>query len=73
MAAFVNDPSAFLWNATAVPNAFFCEYMPAAPDGYVKVYLYGLMVAREGLGDTVRMVEDLAVALGMETETVEKA
>lgn len=73
MAAFVNDPGSFLWNATAVPNAFFCEYMPAAPEGYVKVYLYGLMAAKEGLGDTVRMVEDLAIALGMATADVEKA
>ncbi len=73
MAAFVTDPGSFLWNATAVPNAFFCEYMPSAPDGYVKVYLYGLMAAREGLGDTVRMVEDLAIALGMSTDNVEKA
>ena len=73
MAAFVNDPGSFLWGATAVPNAFFCEYMPAAPEGYVKVYLYGLMAAKEGLGDTIRMVEDLAIALGMETAEVEKA
>lgn len=73
MAAFVNDPASFLWNATAVSNAFFCEYMPAAPEGYVKVYLYGLMAAREGLGDTIRMVEDLAIALGMAAPEVEKA
>lgn len=73
MAAFVNDPGSFLWGATAVPNAFFCEYMPAAPEGYVKVYLYGLMAVKEGLGDTIRMVEDLAIALGMEAAEVEKA
>ncbi len=73
MAAFVTDPGALLWGATAVPNAFFCEYMPSAPEGYVKVYLYGYMAAQGGLGDTVRMVEDLAIALGMETEQVEKA
>ncbi|MBR2925382.1 MAG: DnaD domain protein [Clostridia bacterium] len=73
MAAFVNDPGSFLWGATAVPNAFFCEYMPAAPEGYVKVYLYGLMAVKEGLGDTIRMVEDLAIALGMEVAEVEKA
>ena len=73
MAAFVNDPASFLWNATAVPNAFFCEYMPSAPEGYVKVYLYGLMAAREGLGETIRMVEDLAIALGMSENEVGKA
>ncbi len=73
LAAFVNDPTGFLWGATAVPNAFFCEYMPSAPEGYVKVYLYGLMAAREGLGDTIRMVEDLAIALGMPSAEVEKA
>ena len=64
MAAFVTDPGSFLWGATAVPNAFFCDYMPSAPEGYVKVYLYGYMAAQNGLGETVRMVEDLAIALG---------
>ncbi|MBE5800853.1 MAG: DnaD domain protein [Clostridiales bacterium] len=73
MATFINDRAAVLWNATAVSNAFFCEYMPSAPDGYVKVYLYGLMAAHEGVGEDERMVEDVAKTLGMTGEEVEKA
>ena len=38
---FTNE-SAML-DITPVENIFICEYMPNAPDGYVKIYLYGLM------------------------------
>jgi hypothetical protein len=46
MALFDTDKAGVLWDAVSLPNAFICEYMPAAPEGYVKVYLYGLMYAR---------------------------
>ena len=49
MSTFINDPSAMLWDATAVSNAFLCEFMPIAPEGYVKVYLYALMYAHGGV------------------------
>ena len=45
MALFGNDKAGVLWESVALPNAFICEYMPAAPEGYVKIYLYGLMYA----------------------------
>ena len=45
MALFEPDKAGILWDATALPNAFICEYMPHAPEGYVKVYLYGLLYA----------------------------
>lgn len=73
MGAFINESGALMWGATAVPNAFFCEYMPSAPEGYVKVYLYGLMGACAGLEDHLHMVEDLAEALNMPLDEVEKA
>ena len=45
MALFEPDKAGILWDATALPNAFICEYMPSAPEGYVKVYLFGLLYA----------------------------
>ena len=49
MPIFETDKSGFMWDATAVPNAFFCEYMPIAPESHVMVYLYGLMWVHSGL------------------------
>ena len=45
---------------TAIDNAFIIDYMPTAPDGAVKAYIYGLMAA--GRGDA----PDIADALGMD-------
>lgn len=73
MSTFMNDTGALLWDATAVPNAFLCEYMPSAPEGHVKVYLYGLMCARAGMGEDDLMLDDAAKALCMEREAVERA
>ena len=53
MPTFEAERGGLLWDATAVPNAFFCEYMPAAPDSHVKVYLYGLMCAHGGVQETL--------------------
>ena len=66
MALFDTDKAGVLWESVALPNAFICEYMPAAPEGFVKVYLYGLMYAHfpaagEGLASAA-----LARELGME-------
>ena len=33
---------------TAIDNAFIIDYMPTAPDGAVKAYIYGLMAASRG-------------------------
>ena len=38
MSTFETARTGLLWDATSVPNAFFCEFMPAAPEGHVKVY-----------------------------------
>ncbi|HNW87772.1 MAG TPA: DnaD domain protein, partial [Candidatus Limiplasma sp.] len=70
MALFDADKAGVLWDAVALPNAFICEYMPSAPEGYVKVYLYGLLYAHfpqaaEGLTATA-----LAKELGMEENDV---
>ena len=73
MPTFETDAAGLLWDATAVPNAFLCEFIPAAPDLYVKVYLYGLMYAHSGLSDQEGMLADLAQALAMPMTDVEKA
>ena len=39
------ERSAAMLGATPVQNLFIMEYMPKAPEGFVKVYLYGLMLS----------------------------
>ena len=73
MPTFQCDTSALLWDATAVSNAFLCEFMPTAPDGYVKVYLYGLMYAHGGMLEEEGVLDDLAKALEMQRADVEQA
>lgn len=70
---FATDPASILWNATAVSNAFLCEYMPVAPEGYVKVYLYGLMYAHGGSTGDDALLDDVAKALEMDPGEVEQA
>jgi len=70
MALFDADKSGVLWDAVALPNAFICEYMPAAPEGYVKVYLYGLMYAHFPLAAEGLAAGTLAKELGMEESEV---
>ena len=73
MPTFEAARSGMLWDATAVPNAFFCEYMPAAPENHVKVYLYGLMWAHSGLGDEEGLLDEMANALHLSRQEVERA
>lgn len=73
MPTFESERSGLLWNATAVPNAFFCEYMPAAPESYVKVYLYGLMCAHGGAPDDGDLLDDVARSLTLSRDEVERA
>jgi len=73
MPTFETARSGLLWGATAVPNAFFCEYMPAAPENHVKVYLYGLMCAHGGLPDDEGLLDEMAQTLHMDREEVERA
>ncbi|NLO84615.1 MAG: hypothetical protein GX096_04190 [Clostridiales bacterium] len=73
MSTFETDKAGLLWNGTAIPNAFICEYMPAAPESHVKVYLYGLMLAHAGVAEDTTMLDDVAKALGLERAAVEAA
>ena len=55
---------------TRVENIFIHEFMAAAPDGYLKVYLLTLMHADLGIGISR---DEIARHLGMEEEDVLKA
>ena len=52
---------------TVVENIFLREFMPAAPEGAVKAYLYGLMQCQQGTGAGSLSAFARAVALS-ETE-----
>ena len=73
MPTFESSRAGLLWDATAVSNAFLCEMMPSAPEGHVKVYLYGLMWARSGVADDGDLLEDMAKALQMDRTEIERA
>ena len=73
MPTFETARTGLLWGATAVPNAFFCEYMPAAPENHIKVYLYGLMCAHGGLPDDGNLLDEMAQTLHMDHSEVERA
>lgn len=57
MARFVMPGAAA--GVTAIDNAFIIDYMPTAPEGAVKAYIYGLMAASRA------DAPDIADALGM--------
>lgn len=63
-----NRPAAMM-QATPVQNMFLIEYMPKAPDAYVKVYLYGLM---QCCNPTLAQ-DSLEEALGMDAQAVAEA
>ena len=73
MPTFETARSGLLWGATAVPNAFFSEYMPSAPENHVKVYLYGLMCVHSGLVDDGNMLYEMSQALKLGLEEIETA
>lgn len=73
MPTFETARSGLLWGATAVPNAFFSEYMPAAPENHVKVYLYGLMCVHSGLADDGNLLYEMAQALRLDLDQIETA
>lgn len=66
MPTFQSDKGGLLWDATALPNAFLCEYMPTAPEGHVKVYLYGYMYAHHASSQEGVLLADVAKALSIE-------
>ncbi|MGL4485306.1 MAG: DnaD domain protein [Anaerovoracaceae bacterium] len=55
---------------TNIENIFITEYMPTAPDSYLKVYLFSLMHAKQGLEINE---EEIAKLLSLSAEIVEKA
>jgi len=62
-----------LWDVTSLPNGFICEYMPGAPEGYVKVYIYGLMYTQSPAMQENQTLADVAKALSMEESEVAQA
>ncbi len=73
MPLFQSDKSGMLWEVTSLPNAFICEYMPGAPEAYVKVYLYGLMYTQSTALQDSQSLADVAKALSMEESDVAQA
>ena len=73
MALFEADKPGVLWESVALPNAFICEYMPSAPEGFVKVYLYGLLYARYPSADDGLSPAAMARELGMEEADIDRA
>ncbi len=60
-----------MYDVTPVENLFLLEYMPYAKGDYVRVYLYGMMLCRHGLGaDTL---EKCAQQLNLERDKVLEA
>lgn len=51
---------------TLLDNIFISDYMPSAPESFIKVYIYGLYCA----GNNSLTFEELARALNLEKETV---
>ncbi|MFH1879343.1 MAG: hypothetical protein ABIK64_00955, partial [Bacillota bacterium] len=70
MALFDADKAGVLWDSVALANAFIIEYMPTAPENYVKVYIYGLLYARYACAGEWLTVASLAKELGMEESDV---
>lgn len=70
MALFSADAAGVLWDSVSLPNAFIIEYMPTAPENYVKVYIYGLLYARFSCAGEGLTVQALAKELGMEETDV---
>ncbi|MBQ9832887.1 MAG: DnaD domain protein [Clostridia bacterium] len=54
---------------TPVENLFLLEFMPNAPENYVKVYLFGLMQCYSALSDS----DDMAIALGFDETLITEA
>ncbi len=70
---FSADPTGFLFDSTPVCNGFVLEYMPQAPADYVKVYLYGLCLARHPDQAETLSLPLVARQLGLEESVVTRA
>lgn len=62
------DQHAGMYDSTPIENMFLLEYLPTAPDDFLRVYLYARMLClHPELGDGM---DELARALHMESDTV---
>lgn len=62
------DQNAGMYDSTPIENMFLLEYLPTAPDDFLRVYLYARMLClHPELGDGM---EELARALHMEEDKV---
>lgn len=68
MGLFGFDSKYAMFGTTPVDNQFILEYLPEAPDGYVKVYLYGLLQCYHPSKDLD--VDALAHILSMEKDEI---
>ena len=60
--------NAAMFDVTPIENMFLLEYLPTAPDGFLRVYLYARMLClHPELGGEIA---DMARALRMEEEAV---
>ena len=66
--SFADD--AAMYDATAFDNMFIIEYMPAAPEAFLKVYMYARMLC---LHPELGGMEELARALNMDETAIENA
>ncbi len=71
MASFQFPKGSAMFDATSIENMFILEYLPSAPEGFLKPYLYARMLACHPELDGG--AQDIARALRMDAETVERA
>lgn len=65
------DPSAGLYDATPIENMFLAEYLPSAPDSYLRVYLYLRMaLLHPEMGGSI---EEVCRVLRIERDTFDNA
>lgn len=62
---FADD--AAMYGATAIDNMFIIEYLPAAPDAFLKVYLYARMLC---MHPQMGGMEEMQRALNMDDEAI---
>ena len=60
-----------MYDVTPIENMFLLEYLPSAPEGFLRVYLYARMLTlHPELGEDIA---DVARALRMDEESVYNA
>ena len=56
-----------------IDNAFIVDFMPFAPENYVKIYLYGLSLACTLSDESLNTPEEIAKRLNLDASTVTEA